>query len=279
MRKLSLIGIIIFGSVLGWSADYLTDGPDIGRTGWVRDEKIFNTANVKNMKLLWKIKLESAPRQMHNFFAPLVVEKVAVSGGTKEIAVVSGISDDLFGIDVASGKQIWHKHFDSTFTPPDGRGGGTLCPGGQLATPVIGPGSQAGRYTIYALSWDGRLRQVNVADGEDRAAPEKFMPPNGKPWSLNLYDGTIYTAVSQSCGGIPNSFFSFNLATRKSSAFLPRGGGMWGRRGVAIGTDGTVYIGTGDGVYIPETKNLGSSIVAVKLDENKELQPGSPLRT
>ena len=36
--------------------------------------------------------------------------------------------------------------------------------------------------------------------------------------------------------------------------------------GIAIGTDGTIYMGTGDGVYLPEIKNLGTSIVAAKLE-------------
>ena len=271
MRRLSSIATIGLASALAWGANYLADGPDNGRTGWVKDEKIFNTGNVGSMKLLWKTKLDSQARQMHNLFTPLVAETVSTPAGSKEIALISGISDDLWAIDVVSGKQLWHKHFDSNFTPP-GRGAGTLCPGGQLATPVIGPGAQPGKYTIYALSWDGRLRQVNLADGEDLAPPEKFIPPNGKPWSLNLYQGTIYTTVSQMCGGVPHSFFSFNLATRKASAFLPRGGGLWGRRGPAIGSDGTVYMGTGDGVYLPEQKSLGTSIVAVKLDQNQELQ-------
>ena len=88
MRRLSFTAIIIFGSAIGWGADYLADGPDNGRTGWVRDEKIFNTTNVKSMKLLWKIKLDSPPREMHNFFAPLVAEKVATPSGDKEIAVI-----------------------------------------------------------------------------------------------------------------------------------------------------------------------------------------------
>ena len=272
MNKLSFLGIIVFGCALGWSADYLRDGPDIGNSGWVRNEKVFNTTNVKNMKLLWKIRLDSTPREMHNLFTPLVAENVATSGGAKEIALVSGISDDLFAIDVATGKQIWHKHFDSTFTQPSGSNGSTLCPGGQLATPVIGPGSQPGRYTVYALAWDGRLRQVNLADGEDLAVPEKFMPPNAKPWGLNLDHGVIYTTVSQGCGGVTNAFFSFDLATRKASTFLPRGGGMWGRRGVAIGTDGTVYMGSGDAPYDPEKGEFGETFTAVRLDENQELQ-------
>ena len=42
-----------------------------------------------------------------------------------------------------------------------------LCPGGQLAVPAVGPGSAPGKYTLYSVSWDGRLRQVNVADLRD----------------------------------------------------------------------------------------------------------------
>jgi len=274
MRKLSLLGIAVFGCMLGWAADYVGDGPDAGRTGWVKDEKVFNKTNVKTLHLLWKVKLESVTRQMHNLFPPTVIENVATTSGPKEVAVVSGITDDLWGFDTATGKQLWHKHFDSTYddSATGGRGGSTLCPGGQLATPVIGPGAAAGKFTLYSVSWDGRLRQVNVADGEDMAVPAKFMPPNGKPWSLNLVNGVIYTATSQGCGGVPNEFFSFDLATKKASALQPAGGGMWGRRGVAVASDGTVYMGTGDGHYDPDNKTLGNSIVAAKLDANKQLQ-------
>ena len=73
----------------------------------------------------------------------------------------------IYGIDVAKGEILWKKHFESTWTPPTGgRGGGPLCPGGQTATPTIGPAGTPGKYTIYAISWDGRLHQLNAADGE-----------------------------------------------------------------------------------------------------------------
>src|SRR5215510_7979010 len=81
------------------ASDFLTEGVDAGRTGWVRDEKIFTTANVSQTRLLWKVKLESTPRAMHNLFAPLVAERVTTAGGTRELAVVAGVTDDLFGID------------------------------------------------------------------------------------------------------------------------------------------------------------------------------------
>ncbi|MEO8077484.1 MAG: hypothetical protein ABI818_14235 [Acidobacteriota bacterium] len=55
----------------------------------------------------------------------------------------------------------------------------------------------------------------------------------------------IYTASAQGCGGQPNAFYSYDLATKKASIFQPAGGGLWGRRGDAIDPEGRVYIGTG----------------------------------
>lgn len=262
--------IVVLTSATVWGSDYLTEGVDNARTGWVRDEKVFTVANAKDTKLLWKLKLESTPRAMHNLFAPLVAERVTTAQGTKEIAVVAGVTDDLFGIDVATGQQLWRKHFDTTLTnlaPVDN----VLCPGGQTAVPVMAQVAP-GKYTIYAVSWDGRLRQVNAADGQDVAPPEKFMPGNGKPYALNLQNGVIYTATAQGCGGLTNAFYSFDLATRIASSFIPAGGGLWGRRGAAVAPEGTVYLGTGDGAFNATTRSLGNAIVAVKLDEKKQLQ-------
>ena len=100
------------------------EGVDNGRTGWMKDEKVFNTTNVKDMKLLWKVKLDSTPREMHNLFSPLIVEKATMPQGTREMAVVAGVSDDLWGIDTVSGETMWHRKFDSTYTPPAGGRGG-----------------------------------------------------------------------------------------------------------------------------------------------------------
>ena len=93
-----------------------------------QDEKVFTKANVGKMKLLWKVKLESTPREMHNLFNPLVLQNVTTAQGAREMAVVAGVSDDLFGIDVASGELVWKKHFDGAPAPvPGGRGSSTLC--------------------------------------------------------------------------------------------------------------------------------------------------------
>ena len=252
------------------ATDILTEGVDIGRTGWVKDEKVFTTANVGSSKLLWKLKLESTPRAMHNLFAPLIAEKAQTANGVKEIGIVAGISDDLFGVDVATGKQIWHRHWDGGPDPAP-EANNTLCPAGQTAVPTMAQ-TAPGTYTVYAVSWDGRLRQVNAATGEDVVPAEKFIPGGGKPYALNLHNGVIYTATAQGCGGLTNAFYAFDLASKRSTAFIPAGGGLWGRRGAAIDSEGRVYLGTGDGQFDPGNRRLGNAIVGVKLDDNKQLQ-------
>ncbi len=248
-------------------ANWLADGADPERTSWQRNETLITPETVKGLKLLWSLQTDNKPRQLHNLFAPLIVSDVATSAGPREIAVVAGISDNLYGVDVEKGTQIWKRHFDSTFQEPvGGRGGGPLCPGGLTATPVIGPGEGPGKYRIYAVSWDGRLRQLDVATGEDLAPPELFLPSNGKPYALNLVNNVVYTTTAQGCGGNPNQFYSYDLATKKVGSFNPGSGGLWPRLGPSVGKDGAVYAGSGDGDYYPEQQIYGQAIIAVKLN-------------
>ena len=265
MRTLSIVTLLV-AAAPSWSADWLTDGGNVQRTAWQKDEKIFSVSSVKDTKLLWKIQLDNEVRQMHALFPPLIIDKLNIAGVTKQVAVVAGVSDNIFAIDVEKGSLLWKKHFASTWTPPatGGRGGGILCPGGLTATPVIAPTSTAGKYTIYATSWDGMLHQLNASDGEDVEAPAKFMPPNGKPYALNLYNNVIYTHTAQGCGGNPNVVYAFDLATKKVGSWGPAGGGMWGRTGPAISSKGVMYTGTGDGRWDPENGVYGNGMIGVK---------------
>ena len=247
-------------------ADWLTDGGDPQRTAWQKNEHILNVSSVKGMTLLWKYKTDNVPREMHALFPPLIVGRVLTAAGPKQVAIVAGISDNIYAIDVATGSLLWKHHFDTTFSPPPGVSFGTLCPGGQLATPVIGPGKTPGSYIIYAAAWDGRLHQLDVATGRAVAPSELFMPPNGKPYGLNLWNNVVYTTSAQGCGGNPNYVYAFDLATRRTATFDPGSGGMWGRSGPSIGKDGTLYTGTGDGSYNPELRSYGTAVIGVKLD-------------
>jgi outer membrane protein assembly factor BamB len=245
-------------------AHWLSDGGDAARTSWQRGETLISPTTVKGMKLMWTVKLDNQPRQMHNLFAPLIIGDLQMPGGPREIAIVAGVSDNVYGIDVETGKQIWKRHFDSTYSEPDGPRGGVLCPGGLTATPIVVAQGTPGKYTVYAISWDGRLRTLDPATGEETAPPEPFLPPNGKPYALNMHNNVLYTTTAQGCGGNPNQFYGYDLATKKVGSFNPGSGGLWPRLGPSIGKDGSVYAGSGDGDYYPEQQIFGQAIVAVK---------------
>ena len=247
------------------AADWLTDGGDPQRTGWQRDEKILTKDNVKDMTVRWKLKLDNEPREMHSLLPPVIVSNVPTKGGLKEIVIVAGSGDNVYGIDAATGIMMWKKHFNYTSDKP-ARMGGPLCPGGLVVTPTIGPAGTNGQRTAYSVSGDGMMHFLNVADGEDLAPPSSFMPPNGKAYSLNLYNNKLYTTSAQGCGGNPNMIYSFDLATKTTAKFNPKGGGLWGRSGAAVGFDGTIYAPTGDALYDPSQERYGNLMIAVTPD-------------
>src|SRR5437870_3520586 len=90
MRRLPAMIAITLGCAPGWGADWLTDGGNPQRTAWQKDEKILAIDTARNIKLLWKLKLDNQPRQMHSLFPPLIVSSVNTSSGPKQIAIEAG---------------------------------------------------------------------------------------------------------------------------------------------------------------------------------------------
>src|SRR3954462_621414 len=114
MRRRDLVVAILAGCALLPAADWLTDGGSQYRNGWQKDEKTLTKANVAGMKALWSIKLENQVRELHALFPPLIIGKLNVGGATREVAIVTGITDTIFAIDVAKGEIIWKKKFENT---------------------------------------------------------------------------------------------------------------------------------------------------------------------
>src|SRR4029453_9474961 len=164
----------------GRNANWLTDGGDPQRTSWQRNETLISPATVKDMTLIWKVTLDNQPRQMHNLFAPLIISDLQVAGGPRQIAIVAGISDNIYAIDGEKGTQIWKRHFDSAFDD-NGRDGGPLGQGGEAATPSAVPPETPSKSIVYAISWDCPLRTLDPLTGMEIARPEPFLPANGKP--------------------------------------------------------------------------------------------------
>jgi hypothetical protein len=259
---------------LSQAAEWPTDGGNMYRTNWQQDEHTLTKDNVKNLKVLWKIQLDNKPLEMHSLFPPLIVEKVQTSKGPKQIAIEAGISDNLYAIDVETGTIIWKKHFEYPAIT-EGRGlraGDPLCPGGQTATPIIGPPDANGKRTVYALAGNGDLHSINVADGEDVAPPFKFGFGNGKSYALNMFKTIVFTTTSQSCNGNPNQMWAVDLKdpSHKVMVSHPKSGGLWGRTGAAIDSTGTAWAPTGDGIYDPENMTFGNGLIGARV-ENGDL--------
>ena len=253
--------------------DWTTDGGDNQRTGWNRSETTLTKDNVTGLKLLWKIQTDNQVRALHALMPALVIGRLETPVGPRQVAFMSGISDNLYAIDVEAGKMLWKKHWD--YAPPTespGRGQrppeqnpaalGFLRPGGSSDVPVIGPPDGRGRRPIYFVTGDGVMHTLNAATGEDLEPPFAFH--TGKGWALNLVNDTIYMANTYANASIvavrlddpQHHVFSFNANS----------GGAWGRRGATLSADGTVFTTTGDGIYDPATNRYANSIVAVRIE-------------
>src|SRR5262245_15326971 len=114
MKKIILLGIAISSllSAPAGPADWLTDGPNPQRTNWQKDETILNKGNVQNLKILWKVKLDNAPREMHSLLPVLIADKVPTAAGPREIVIATGVSDNIYALDATSGATLWKKHFE-----------------------------------------------------------------------------------------------------------------------------------------------------------------------
>lgn len=266
LRALTLpVMTLIFGGCLVGS-QWLTFGGDPQRDGWSRDESILNKTNVKSLKLVWKIRLKSSPKELTSLAAPIVADNILTAEGHKDFVVVAGASDTLDVVDADTGKVRWHRQFTAQGTPRQQPR--WLCPNALNATPVIQIGGENRRdRTIHVVTSDGKLHSVNIVNGEDRKPPIDLAPPFSKNWSLNLVNGVLYTATSQGCNGAKSSVYAIDLnsADRPVTTFQAdtAGAGIWGRAGIAAGPDGTVYVETGDGPFDPPNGKYADSFLAL----------------
>jgi outer membrane protein assembly factor BamB len=262
------------GTVASNLIDYTTDGADIERSGWVKDEKILTRQNVGTLKLKWKLETGNQPRALHALMPVLVIGQLNTPGGVKQVGIVNGISDNLYGFDVETGKILWQKHWD--YPAPAGRGGapppdpkklGFLQPGGSSDTPVIGPADAQGRRPVYFVTGDGMLHIINAADGTDLQPPYKFY--GGKGWALNLVGNTLWMQTTY--GGASIAAVRVDDPEHKVMTWNAGSGGAWGRRGVAVDSTGTAWTTTGDGVYdlASDPPRYANSVVGVHIQNGQ----------
>jgi len=249
------------------TASWPTFGADVQRSGWAKEETDLSPTTVRNLRLLWKLKLDNQPKGLNSLTPPIVINPVYTNHGAETYVVVGGSSDNLYVIDADTGKLVWQKHFTNSAPPhpPREDAGSYFCPDALNDTPVIGH-SRAG-LTVYVISIDGKLHALNIINGEDRFPPKQFVPPYSKNWSLNLSNNVLYTTTSQGCGRAKSGVWALDLNQPDAPvAFFqtdPAGAGVWGRGGVAVGFNGTVFAETGDGVVDPSSGKFADAFLAL----------------
>lgn len=246
-------------------ADWPTFGHDPQRSGWAAEEDALNVKNVAGLQLLWKAKLKNEPMSLTALSSPIVADGVTTATGTRAVVYVAGSSNDIYALDANTGKVIWNRTFEGSALPKNP--GMWLCPNNLNATPVI----DRNRGLIYLVASDGLFYGLDLGTGQIKLGPVPFVPPYSKDWSLNLWNGIVYTTISQGCGDARSGIYSVNVRNPSHPSvedlFVSKDGsaGIWGRGGAAIGKNGRIYASTGDGIFNPSNSEYGSSIIAARL--------------
>jgi outer membrane protein assembly factor BamB len=262
-----------------------TYGGDAQRSGWEGADASISVDSVKNLQLLWKIKLETRSTGMRAIMPPIIQGRLISYRGFRELAYVATNADIVYAIDADVGTMFWQRHLEYSVREPQVTASSWRCPGGLTAIPTmpvpgrggaaprgapapapaptpaeaqIGSAFIGGPLSVYALSSDGRLHRLNTSTGDDMTQPVSVLPPNARATGLNMVDNVIYAVTSHTCNDAPNAVWAVDLNANppKVRSFELKAGSGWGFGGPVIGNDGTVYALTADSLVTLSARDL-----------------------
>jgi outer membrane protein assembly factor BamB len=251
-------GVMVYAQSRG--GNWPTYGGDAQRSGWEGADARISKETVKDLQLLWKMKLDSQAKGMRPLLPPVILGRLISYRGFKELAFVGTNTDIVYAIDADLGKMFWQKHLEYSVSEPQSTASSWNCPGGLTAIPTMPVPSPApagtaprgnafgGAGAVYAISSDGRLHRLNTSTGDDVIQPVSVLPANARVGGLNMIDNVVYAVTSQSCNGAQDAVWAIDLngESPKVASFDLKGAEVWGLGGPVIGSDGMVYVQTGD---------------------------------
>jgi len=279
-----------------WAADWPSTGGNPQRDGWGRNDKYLGKQNIAKgqVKIMYKYKFKNASTGLDALSNPVDLTQLIGWAGFKELLIVAGSSNTVFGLDSDLGEHYFTTEFKDVAKPA---GPPTaLCSGGMTASVVL-PGNSTGRRSaggsfarpqpyVWALTSDGKLRTLRQQDGDGAYIDAaQFVPAGSKVTGLNLNNNVIYASTVDSCSGenglyaaaftppqlpsVPNQPI-VKQAQIDVKSFMTNGSGFSGAGGTTIGTKGTVYgmvaEGKGDvaGTYSDTVVALDPKTLTVK---------------
>jgi outer membrane protein assembly factor BamB len=240
--------------------DWLTWGGDVERSGWNRIETILSKNTIRNLELKWKIQIDkNVPVDIESgasmLTAPLVVEGVRTSQGSKTLVLTLAASNTFVAVDADSGHVVWERKFDNAVQPSSPAN--WVCTNTSTATPVV----DKTKGVVYVLSADGRLHTLVIGNGDEELPPREFVAPFSRNWSMNLVDDVLYTTVGRGCGNPPGQTVPVPDAVDTASA---QGGASRQGGASADGAGGRQGQGRGRG---PASAAVMSQMVAMNLKD------------
>jgi outer membrane protein assembly factor BamB len=270
--------------------EWLTWGYDAERTGWNRAETTLSAKNVGKLKPLWNVGLGVPVDKfiLSTMTAPVIVAGVQTASGSHDMLIVHGANDTLYAIDANTGAKLWEKNFTSGLKAAKPQT--WLCADAPNATPVV----DKARGLVFAISNDGKLRGVSLADGSEKLKPVEFTAPFARAWSLNLVDNVIYSPSGRACGEVQDKDSAMYAAAKSGARRAPRGpmldasavqaadvsdlsdpkvtrfytsgarpAAPWGRGGAVAGPAGSVLVETSDGLRDPAAGDFSESVLRI----------------
>jgi outer membrane protein assembly factor BamB len=282
MRRICALALISIACANGQirPIDWPSYGGDAQRTGWEKGDSRITKENVKDFQLVLKRKLDTKSTGPYSLTPPVIIGRLISYRGFKELAFVAGASGNLWAIDADMDRMFWQKNLESStaaqsscsgrasatpsLIPPLNFAGGRPPRGAArpaAAAPrgggILGAGGFGASRSVFALSSDGKLHVLNTATGDDLSPALKFLPANAKASSLTVSDGAIYTTTSGGCGGAPDGVWAIDLSGPDPTvATFALDGGPSGLGGLAIGSDGAVYVQSGNKLLALTPKDL-----------------------
>jgi outer membrane protein assembly factor BamB len=256
--------------------DWLTGDHDVGRSGFAAEETGIANTNVASLSQAWATLLDGKITAQ-----PLFASAMQVGGATHDVVVAATDANSIYAVDAASGAILWRQNFGADSTTS---GSNWAIPGGFgiVGIPVID--RQAGR--VYAVSDDGQLRVLSLADGSEAvpATPLVSGLTTNRVWgALQLFNGSLYIPTGSDGGDTSpwrGGIYQVNVTgsapvvvrhwvTTPSVPEPGGGGGIWGYGGVSVDSaTGHVYATTADdenGAYTDYADRI------VALDSNLNL--------
>ncbi len=210
------------------AADWLSARNDVERSGWQRYGTSISPATARDLKLLWKLKLDNQSRRANSLTVPTMLGPIVTHRGIKELVLIAGASGTLYAVDADKGTIFWKRHFDDKSDEP------APCSRGLTSTPAIAPqragtkirseddqdGGSTPLRPFYIVSAAGMLHTVRPSDGLEMAPARRFVPAHANLSALSLSNGILSVHTSGNCGGVKNGEWSLDTAKREAEPYF-----------------------------------------------------------